>query len=125
LLAKINVLSAPALPLHRHDSASPRSAPATPNAPFEIENLGVGAEPEPQQKLRRQPRDVVAGRTIDLDEITTPQILNPRQIQGLHSGLRSWNCPRGLVNRDHASLTLLYYEVFATEAPGKRTQHPL
>jgi hypothetical protein len=51
-----------------------------------------------------------SGRTIDLDEVTTPQILNPRQIQGLHSGLRSWNCPPGLVNRDHASLTLLYYE---------------
>lgn len=80
LLAKINVLSAPALPLHRHDSASPRSAPATPNAPFEIENLGVGAEPEPQQKVRRQQRHMVADSAIDLHEVAMPEFLDPRHV---------------------------------------------
>ena len=32
-----------------------------------------------------------AGGAIDLDEIAMPEILDPRQVKGLHSGLRSRN----------------------------------
>jgi len=32
---------------------------------------------------------MTAGGTIDLDEITMPEILDPRQVKGLHSGLVS------------------------------------
>jgi hypothetical protein len=32
---------------------------------------------------------MMAGGTIDLDEIATPEILDPRQVKGLHSGLYS------------------------------------
>jgi hypothetical protein len=34
---------------------------------------------------------VMAGSTIDPDEIATPEILDPRQVQREHSGLRSRN----------------------------------
>jgi hypothetical protein len=34
------------------------------------------AQSEPQQKFRRQQRDVMAGGTIDLDEIAMPEILD-------------------------------------------------
>jgi hypothetical protein len=34
---------------------------------------------------------MMAGDTIDLDEIATPEILDPRQVKGLHSGLCSCN----------------------------------
>jgi hypothetical protein len=45
----------------------------------------LGAEPKPQQEVRCQQRKAMAGGTIDLDEIATPEILNPRQVEGLHS----------------------------------------
>jgi hypothetical protein len=39
-----------------------------PDALFEVEHLGLRAEPEPHQKFRRQQRDVMAGGTIDPHE---------------------------------------------------------
>jgi len=44
--------------------------PATPEPPFQVENLGRRAQSDPQQRLRRQQSDVVAGGAIDLDEVT-------------------------------------------------------
>jgi hypothetical protein len=64
-------------PFDRHNGSSLRSAAAAPDAILEIEDLGLRDQPEPQQKFRRQQRDVMAGGTIDLDEIATPEILNP------------------------------------------------
>jgi hypothetical protein len=69
-------------PLRRPHFTDTTARPLAPHPqhrtrPLRSRTLALWAEPEPQQKLRRQPRDVVAGRTIDLDEITTPQILNP------------------------------------------------
>jgi hypothetical protein len=49
---------------------------------LEVEHLGLRAQPEPYQELGRQQRNVMAGSTIDLDEIAMPEILDPRQIQG-------------------------------------------
>jgi hypothetical protein len=46
------------------------TAPTAPEPPFEVENLGRGAQPDPQQRLRRDQRDVVAGGAIDFDEVT-------------------------------------------------------
>jgi hypothetical protein len=46
---------------------------------------------------------VMAGITIDLDGIAMPQIFDPRHVEGLHSGLRSWNvlsALAGFVNGD-------------------------
>jgi hypothetical protein len=40
----------------------------------------VTAEPEPQQEVRCQQRDVLAGGAIDLDEIAPPKILDPYKI---------------------------------------------
>jgi hypothetical protein len=47
---------------------------------------------------------MLAGSAIDLHEIVMPEILDPRQVKGLHSGL----CPRnvlgmlaGFVDGDH------------------------
>jgi hypothetical protein len=77
-------------PFDRNDSPSPRSTTAAPHPRFEIEHLGLRAEPEPQKKVRPQQRDVMAGSAIDLDEIATPEILDPCQVEGLHSGLCSW-----------------------------------
>jgi hypothetical protein len=69
-------------PLDRHHRPSPRSTTATSNPSFEIEHLSLRAEPEPQQEVRPQQGDVMAGSTIDLDEIASPKILDPRQVQG-------------------------------------------
>jgi hypothetical protein len=41
---------------------------------------------------------MMAGCAIDLDEIATPEIRDPRQVQGLHSDLCSWNV-RGMLAR--------------------------
>ena len=41
-----------------------------------------------------QQRDVVAGGAIHLHEVARPEILDPRSIEGEHSGLKSsWNVP--------------------------------
>jgi hypothetical protein len=69
-------------PLDRNDGPSPRSASAAPDALFEVEHLGPGAQTVPEQKLRRQQRDMMAGGAIDLDEIAMPKILDPRQVKG-------------------------------------------
>src|SRR5882724_8501021 len=68
-------------PLDRDDSSSPRSPPAAPDPRFEIGHFGLRAEPEPQQEVRCQQRDVTAGGTIDLDDIGAPEILDPRPVQ--------------------------------------------
>jgi hypothetical protein len=53
------------------------------------------AEPEPQQKIRPKQRDVMAGGTIDLDEIASPEIVDPRQIEGCISTIiRAASGPR-------------------------------
>ena len=74
-------ISSPALapPLDRHDGSSPRSTTAAPDPRFEIEHLGLPAEPKPQQKILPQQRDVMAGSAIDLHEVAQPEILDPRR----------------------------------------------
>jgi hypothetical protein len=67
-------------PLDRCDGSAPRSTAAAPAPPLEVEHLGPGGEPEPEQKVGRQQRGMMAGGTIDLDEIATPEILDPRQV---------------------------------------------
>ncbi len=37
----------------------------------------------------------MAGGTIDLDEVAMPEVLDPRQVKGLHSGLCSRNVLSG------------------------------
>jgi hypothetical protein len=64
--------------LDRNDGSSPRSAPAAPDAPFEIENLRAGAEHEPQQGIRPQQGDAMAGGAIDLHDIAAPEVFDPR-----------------------------------------------
>jgi len=61
-----------AAPLDRNDSSSPGSALAAPDPRFEIEHLGLPAGSEPQQEVRCQECDVMAGGAIDLDKIATP-----------------------------------------------------
>ena len=85
-------------PLDRHDRSSPRSASAAPDAPLEIRHLGLTVEPEPPQELRRQQRHVMAGGAIDPEEIATPEIVDPRQVQRQHPGLRSRNVLRALAD---------------------------
>jgi hypothetical protein len=43
--------------------------------PLEIEHLGRRTQSDPQQRLRRQQRNVVTGGAIDLQEVTRPKIL--------------------------------------------------
>jgi hypothetical protein len=54
-------LGAPPAPLDRNDGSPPCSASPAPDPLFEIEHLGLRAEPKPQQKLRREQRGVMAG----------------------------------------------------------------
>src|ERR1700730_14547956 len=49
------------------------AAPAAPEPPFEVENLGCGAQPGSEQRLRRQQRAWWQGGAIDLPRPSTPQ----------------------------------------------------
>ena len=53
------------------------------------------AEPKPQQKFRRQQRNMMAGGTIDLDEIAMPEILDPRQDRATAIASRTCGLARG------------------------------
>jgi len=77
----------PALPapLDRNHSSSSLSASPEPDPLFEVEHLALGAEPEPQQELWREQRDVLAGGAIDLDKVALAKILDPRGAEGKHS----------------------------------------
>ena len=65
-------------PLDRNDGSPPRSASAAADPARDIKHLDPRAEPELHQKVRHQQRDMMAGGAIDLDEIATPEILDPR-----------------------------------------------
>ena len=56
-----------------------------------IENLQdhLGAEPEPQQEVRCEQRDVMAGGAIDLHDIAAPEILDPCQVKGRRRGCQA------------------------------------
>ena len=65
----------------------------------------------------------MAGSTIDLDEIATPEILDPRQVKGLHSGLCSQNVLgdlRGPRQRLSPVRAPLQGRLYATGARGTR-----
>jgi|SRR5208282_1133820 len=73
--------------------------------PLRSRTLARRLKPEAQQELRCQQHDVMAGSTIHLDEGAPPEIFDPRQLQGEHSGRRSRNVPitlAGFVNGDRA-----------------------
>jgi hypothetical protein len=77
-VAPPRLITRPAPPLDRDHRPPLPPAPAAPEPPFEIEDLRAGAQSGPQQSLRRQQRDVVAGG----DEVALPEILDPHQVQG-------------------------------------------
>ena len=68
-------------PPDRDDGPRPCSAPSAPDPPLEVEHLGSGAQPEPEQKVGREQRDMMTAGTIDLDEIATPEIFDPRRVK--------------------------------------------
>jgi hypothetical protein len=47
----------------------PRCASAAPDAQLDIKHLGLRTEPEPEQEVRREQRDVIAGGAIDLRDV--------------------------------------------------------
>jgi len=65
-------------PPDRDDRPPFPPAAAAPEPHVEVENLCRGAEPDPQQRLWRQQRDLVADCAIDLDEVPSAEVLNPR-----------------------------------------------
>ena len=60
------------LPLDRNHRPPLPPAPAAPKAPFEVEQLRRGFQPHPQQRLRRQQCDMMAGGAIGLDQVAPP-----------------------------------------------------
>jgi hypothetical protein len=71
-------------PLQRNHRPPLGSAPAAPEPVLEVENLRAEAQSDPEEGLRRQQRDVVAGGAIDLDEVALPEILDPRRVERQH-----------------------------------------
>ena len=63
-------------------TARPLTPHRSRSRPFEVENLRRGAQADPEQSPRRQQRDVMAGRAIDLHKVAPPEILDPRRIAG-------------------------------------------
>jgi hypothetical protein len=61
------------------------------------------AEPKPQQKFRRQQHNMMAGGTIDLDEIAMPEILDPRQDRATAIASRHAASPGAKPGRRNAS----------------------
>jgi len=55
--------------------------------PFEVENLGRGSQSGPEQRLRRQQRNMMASDAVHLDEIAPAEILDPRCVEREHPGL--------------------------------------
>jgi hypothetical protein len=88
-------LTGPAPSFHRNHRP-PLPPPAAPRPSFEVENLGRRAEPYPNQSLRRQQRDVMAGGLVNFDEVALPEILDPRRVERQHSPppFMFLNCPR-------------------------------
>ena len=63
---------------------------------------------QPQQRLRRQQRDMVAGGAIDLDEVTLPEILDPCRVERQHISAVFLKCSKqphgaGRVNLNFAA----------------------
>ena len=81
-------------PLDRNRSSSFLSTSPAPDPLFEVEHLRLGIEAEPQQKLWREQRHMMAGGTIDLHEVALPEVLDPRGVKGKHSRtFCSWYVP--------------------------------
>jgi hypothetical protein len=67
---------------HLIDTTARPFAPASP-APdllFEVEHLGLRAEPEAKQELWRRQGHVMTGPTIDPREVALPEIFDPRPV---------------------------------------------
>jgi hypothetical protein len=76
-------------------TARPRAPqPRHRNRSLKVQHLRLGAQPEPQEGLRRQQRDVMASGAIDLHEVALAEILDPRGVEGKLSRVRcSWYVP--------------------------------
>src|SRR5260370_38037607 len=68
-------------PFNRNHRPPLPPASAAPEPPFEVENLGAGAQSDPQQRLRRKQRDVMAGGGIARLGITPAQRLPARPVE--------------------------------------------
>jgi hypothetical protein len=55
-----------------------------PHPLFEVEHLGLRAEPEAQEKLWREQRHMLAGGAIHFDEVALSEILDPSGVKGHH-----------------------------------------
>jgi len=64
-------------PFHRNNRAPLPPAPATPEPPFQVENLCGGAQPGPEESLRRQQRDVMTGGAIDFSDLPSISLSLP------------------------------------------------
>jgi hypothetical protein len=73
---------APPPPLHRDHRPPLPPATATPEPPFEVENLGRKSAPDRQQRLRRQQRDMVAGTSVEVRLEDAPDPWRTSSIEG-------------------------------------------
>jgi hypothetical protein len=73
----------PAPAIDRDDSSPPSPASAAPEPPFEVEHLRGRPQPGSKQGFRREQRDVMAGRAINLLQIARPKVLDPRGVEGM------------------------------------------
>ena len=60
----------------------------------------------------------MAGSAIDLDEIAMPEILDPRQVKGMHSGARGHGCVTANALRQRGVLRLLRRIVLRGNGPN-------
>jgi hypothetical protein len=98
------------------------TAPA-PDPLFEIEHLGLRAKPEAQEELRREHRDMVAAGAIDLDEITLPEILDPRGVERKHwRAPCSWSVPAKQMGRAASMVDVAI--PFQARRDGRRARGP-
>src|SRR5215469_10854366 len=103
--------SPPLPPPDRDHRLPPPLAPTASQPVLQIEHLRTPVPAKPDDEgLRRQQRGVVAGLARHLQEVTSPEIPDPRQIKGQHPRA-SCSCivlsepTRGFVNRTHGRRT--------------------
>ena len=70
---------------HPDGAGTDSNPPAAQEPVFQVEDLDRGAEPLPQQRLRRQQRDIEGRRPINFDEVALREILDPRRVEWQHS----------------------------------------
>jgi hypothetical protein len=118
----------PALPVPLDRNHRPTSLPASP-APdplFEVEHLGLRAEPEAQEELRREQSDVMAqAAQSTFTKSPCPRSSIRAAYKGSIRAPRSWYVPGKRKGRSSSMVTVVRFEAEGTDGVARSSPQPL